>query len=253
MTDPTPEFVKVVSPATLEGGATFEAEVDGKTFMVTVPDGGVGEGDNFDVPYPVDDAIPVAVAAIAVPAGSTDADAAVNKNEVGAFQVPTGSWRNDCCSCFETCCCPFMMGWCCFPILMGQIMQRMKMNFFGCEKSANENQAPICIAYTAATIGLFLLGLIIQLARINYIGPIIWFLWAVYMTTVFTCARMTMRKKYKIEPGCCGDNCCDDCLFVYFCSCCTAIQMERHTHDENQYGYNLTSQIGLDDDAPEIV
>ena len=24
--------------------ATFEAEVDGKTFMVTVPDGGVGEG-----------------------------------------------------------------------------------------------------------------------------------------------------------------------------------------------------------------
>ena len=68
------------------------------------------------------------------------------------------------------------------------------------------------------------------------------------------CARMTFRKKYKLEPTCCcGDNCLDDCCSMYFCSSCTTIQMHRHTHHENEYEYVLTSTTGLSPDAPEIV
>jgi len=144
------------------------------------------------------------------------------------------------------------MGWCCFPILMAQNMQRMKMNFFGCEKPEGEEQSPICMVYTIITLVLFCLGAIILAVTETY-GYIIWALWGWYTLIVFTCARMTMRKKYKIEPGCCGDNCLDDCCNVYFCACCTAIQMARHTHDENEHPYNCSSQTGLDADAPEIV
>jgi Cys-rich protein (TIGR01571 family) len=228
--------------------------VDGKTFVVTVPDGGIGEGDNFEVPYPKTtnadtDAIPIAAAAVAVPA----ADAVTNKNEVVAFEVPTGQWRHGLFDCFSSCCCPFAMGLCCFPILMGQNMQRLKLNFLGCERAeGSSEQPPICMVYTAITLILLLFGSLI-LALTKRYGYIVWAIWGWYMLIVFTCARMTMRKKYKIKPGCCGDNCLDDCCNVYWCSCCTAIQMARHTHDENEYHYNCSSQTGLNPDAPEIV
>ena len=39
------ETVKVVAPATLSEGYTFDAVVDGRTVMVTVPTGGVKEGE----------------------------------------------------------------------------------------------------------------------------------------------------------------------------------------------------------------
>lgn len=52
-------------------------------------------------------------------------------NVATAFEVPTGHWRNGLYDCFDACCCPCLLGAFCFPILMGQIMQRMKMNFFG--------------------------------------------------------------------------------------------------------------------------
>jgi len=42
----------VVAPATLEAGFVFEATVDGIDFSVTVPEGGVVEGQRFQVPYP---------------------------------------------------------------------------------------------------------------------------------------------------------------------------------------------------------
>ena len=37
-------MVKVIAPATLPGGAVFEAYVDGIKFNATVPEGGIGEG-----------------------------------------------------------------------------------------------------------------------------------------------------------------------------------------------------------------
>jgi len=91
----TPTTCKVVAPATLKEGATFEATVDGITFTATVPEGGVGEGDTFEVAYP-------------------------SKSEVNAFEVPSGEFRHTLCSCFNSCCCVFMMGWCCSTCVVGQ-------------------------------------------------------------------------------------------------------------------------------------
>lgn len=253
----TPSMVRVVSPATLTGRSTFEAEVDGKRFIVTVPDEGIGKGDDFEVPYPQEVA-PVTTAM------ATTADAAVPVTAASAvavaFEVPTGAWRKGLCDCFDACCCPFMMGWCCFPILMGQVMERLNLDFFGRLRtggSGSGSPPPICVTYSAVTISLFVVGNIITMATGRnglILIYIIWVIWALYMLVVFTFARMNMRKKYNIEPiCCCGDNCMDDCCSVYFCGCCTAIQMANHTHDPDKYQYNCTSRNGLNSFDPQIV
>jgi len=255
----TPATCRVISPATLEGGATFEAQVDGITFMVTVPEGGVGAGDDFEVPYPTKAASveqpPEAPITTAVPiAGTAYEVAEASTNAVNAYDIPTGKWRFGLCDCFEACCCPCLMGWCCTPILMGQVMQRMKFNWLGCPNEASD-QPPLCIVYTAITLVLLVLGSIIMSLTRGW-GIIIWYIWGLYMIIVFTCARFEIRKKYKIEGtcGCCGDdNPVDDCCTVYWCSCCSAIQVARHLYDPTKTEYNAWTQTGADYDAPEIV
>lgn len=238
-------MVKVIAPATLPGGAVFEAYVDGIKFNATVPEGGIGEGDDFTVPYPTPPAT-IAEDPLMVAGGGADTKVAT------AFEVPTGHWRNGLYDCFDACCCPCLLGAFCFPILLGQIMQRMKMNFFGCANT-DGGQPPICITYTIITLVFFVLGSIL-LSIGGRLGYIIWALWGWYMLIVFTCARITFRQRYNLPTTCyCGDSCLDDCCSVYWCSCCTAIQMARHTHDETKYPYDLASPIGLASNAPEIV
>jgi len=50
--DTAKKTVNVIAPATLLEGYTFKATVDGKVFIVTVPKGGVSQGQVFSVPYP---------------------------------------------------------------------------------------------------------------------------------------------------------------------------------------------------------
>eukprot|EP00591_Stephanopyxis_turris_P002748 CAMPEP_0195522202 /NCGR_PEP_ID=MMETSP0794_2-20130614/20099_1 /TAXON_ID=515487 /ORGANISM="Stephanopyxis turris, Strain CCMP 815" /LENGTH=105 /DNA_ID=CAMNT_0040651895 /DNA_START=167 /DNA_END=481 /DNA_ORIENTATION=- len=47
-------MIEVVAPATLQEGYTFEAQIGekGRTFTVTVPPGGVEDGQKFSVPIP---------------------------------------------------------------------------------------------------------------------------------------------------------------------------------------------------------
>jgi Cys-rich protein (TIGR01571 family) len=88
-----------------------------------------------------------------------------------------------------------------------------------------------------------------------YYQILVWVLvvWVWFVFIVSCCTRMNMRKQYKIEPLCCGDNCCDDCMTTWCCNCCSTIQMVRQTHDEDEYPYSMTSRTGLNSSAPEIV
>ena len=54
-------------------------------------------------------------------------------NEVYAYEdnILAGEWRRGFYDCFEACCCPCTLAFFCPFILMGQIMQRMNMNYFG--------------------------------------------------------------------------------------------------------------------------
>jgi len=285
--------VLVVAPATLEAGSTFEAEVDGITFIVTVPDDGVHKGWEFQVPYPdkvamfddvpIVEATPALASSLSLPdTGKMEDITTVNensntssnyhtkyeqqpKNKVVAFSVPTGQWRRDFCSCFnDFSWCVCLMGWCCSPIMMGQVIQRLKLNWFGCpvtnskngQKGNEQPSKPICIIFTILTLLLFVIGVIVQHTlspTLVYVGCIITVIIGVYFIIAFTYARKSMRERYNLPHTCCDVPGLDDCCSTYWCGCCSAIQMHRHTHDETKYTYNVVSQTGLDDNAPQIV
>jgi len=137
---PAPTNVQVIAPATLEAGYTFDAMYEGVTFTVVVPDGGVNKGQRFIVPF-----TPPAtnVVAVAIPAEAEAASTANHGSSTGSKQeqprsragsgIPTGIWRDGLCDfCrFGPFHPQFLMSLCFRPILMGQVMTRMKMTWLG--------------------------------------------------------------------------------------------------------------------------
>jgi hypothetical protein len=119
------ETCSVIAPATLQAGYTFPAKVDGIEFTVVVPEGGVQEGQIFEVPYPTNNQQqgmdPLSVEPMAP-----------RPDEV------RGKWRNPLCECCEVCpngmCC---FGWFCHPLMLAQVMTRLKLNPFGSQSDLN--------------------------------------------------------------------------------------------------------------------
>jgi len=271
--------VQVEAPATLQEGSTFEAQVEGNVFTVTVPEGGVEKGDLFIVPYPPTEKKDGAVDLLATSTTSImkveeeplfkALVAPANKQHfvVVNLNVPEGKWRTELCDCCPTTGCSLCcMGWYCTPILMAQVMQRMKFNFCG---DPSNDYEPVCSVFTIIRIAtIFSVAMINILlmsqndAVIETIGPILILVlrivqvFGIYSIIAFTRARISMRRKYKIKPSCCStDGCIEDCCTVWWCSCCAAIQMARHTHDERKRNntYDWTSRTGLYPGAPDMV
>ncbi|GAX12568.1 hypothetical protein FisN_13Lh017 [Fistulifera solaris] len=181
----TLKTVEVLAPGNLPEGYVFDATVDGVIFAVTVPEGGVEEGQPIRVAYPVPSA-PILVAATPIvetpstssflqPDGTrvteiknTDGTSTVIREtpriEGGSeYQplAPTGRFRNGMCDCFEVFCSGrFWMACCCIGCYMGQIMQRFKLNPFG----APGNYQNTCLICTVAFTILIIVSWILTAA-----------------------------------------------------------------------------------------
>lgn len=135
---PAPTNVQVIAPATLEAGYTFDAMYEGVTFTVVVPDGGVNKGQRFIVPFTPP---AINVVAVAIPAeesktnqGSSSSNSKQEQPRSRAGSgIPTGIWRDGLCDfCrFGPFHPNFLMSLCFRPILIGQVMTRMKMTWLG--------------------------------------------------------------------------------------------------------------------------
>lgn len=122
-----PANVQVIAPATLNAGYTFDAVYEGNTFTVTVPEGGVVKGQRFIVPF-----IPPAVAE-ATPIMNTTLLPLNPPNTTGEDSIPLGVWRDGLCDCCKFGPChPSLLTACfCRPILIAQLLTRMKMTWLG--------------------------------------------------------------------------------------------------------------------------
>lgn len=326
MTTKTPQTVRVVAPATLNEGYVFDVAIeDGTTCTVTVPPGGVKEGEVFVaivsdpivvatatpldpeiamVPIPDEDTPSTnpALSCTVTPAVSTFAAAnttttktiinnpdgthtvteetiypdgritrTVTTVAAGAIpspppapskttsphpispteNVPTGAWRNDIFSCFETCGNGmFWMSWCCTYIAMGQLLQRMKMNVCG---KPDQNYSNTCMIWTILWAACYMAWWIIVGVTDGY-GFFLYWILAIFAIVALTQVRFFIRQRWNIPADCCdGSGCLSDCCCVYWCSCCSLIQMLRHTHDEKVHHYSFGSATGLAQDAPEVV
>lgn len=228
-----PSTCTVIAPSTLSAGYTFPANVDGIDFVVTVPDNGVTEGQQFQVPYP-----------------NNQSNTNNNSRVGGSLNIPEGRWRNELCDCCEVVATPmFWMGWCCNPILMGQVMQRFKLNPFG----VPDNYQNTCVIMTVFWVVMlaFFWGFIGGSSGVSSFFAIVWL---VFMTIAILNARYYYRSKYNIQPKNCSacDGRMEDCCCAFWCECCVAIQLVRHTHDHHNYPYQCFTQTGLKPNDPEV-
>lgn len=231
----------VISPATLAGGYTFPAQVDGIDFIVTVPTGGVVEGQAFTVPYPT----AAAVQPLSVELVTPDVVMMTPEEEV------KGRWRNELCECCEV----FANGMClqgffCAPILLAQVMTRFHLNPLGSYGPLRYRQTfwwilTIWIVFLAIACFLWTSGNVAFLFEILFIA---------FFVVVSTRVRSRMRRRYEMPLECCeGCDALGDCCCVFWCCPCSAIQMARHTHDTDTYPYHCCTTTGLSKDAPQLV
>ncbi|KAL7528389.1 hypothetical protein ACHAWF_002544 [Thalassiosira exigua] len=283
----TPETVKVVAPSTLNEGYEFDVTVDGATHRVAVPPGGVTEGETFDAivrPSPLTDP-EIAVVAEAEPVAPSTTTKAVVDNPDGTqtqteetvyadgrttkavttiaagaaaapakalADAPSGAWRHDLFSCCDVCGSgTFWMAWCCTYIALGQLLQRLKMNFCG-QRDPN-NYKNTCMIWTVVWAVVCALYFVIVSVTQGY-GVLVYYVLAIFAIVAITQARAFVREKWSIPADCCeGSGMLSDCCCAWWCTCCTVVQMMRHTHDEQVHRYNCGSATGLDDSAPEVV
>jgi len=211
--------VSIIAPQDMEEGFQFDAQVDGKTFTVTVPAGGVREGEEFKTIAPF------------------AAEEEPNSFRFGLFE----SFK----------CAPqFLMGCLCSGVLLGQLLQRLKMSFYGVKTNDDQHENS-CMIMTVAYGIAVLLGLILAIA--TGAGFMIMYVYLLYLVIVLTLTRLHMRNLYSIPGQAFGDTPMDDFCYSFWCTCCTLVQMSRHTHDEKIYGYRYDTKTGLPEGAPGIV
>lgn len=163
--------------------------------------------------------------------------------------TPANRFRNglfECCTCDAQ----FWMGWCCSAVLLGQLLQRLKLSFYGV-KTEDDQYKNSCMILTIAYGVSVLLGLILAIA--TGAGVLVAYVFAIFMIVVLTMTRSYMRKLYSIPGQLFGEGLLDDCCYAYWCTCCTILQLARHTHDEKVYRYKFDSKTGLPEGAPDIV
>eukprot|EP01083_Nonionella_stella_P105737 304336_1 len=245
-------YLEVRAPATLPEGYTFEVEINGHTFPVKVPVGGVEEDQVFNVPFP---------------AGSDTGYAAA---AIPRTSVPVGHWKDDVFDCCTLGCIhPVLWNACCCPmVLLGQVMTRLKLTWLGNEGEDAPGQAAstFCIML-GITIFYQVVNQILafmQVASLDKYGQptdsYFTFLYgrlifiqtiAIFLMILVCKTRQRIRNKYSIPEQSC--NGCEDCCCAYWCGCCTIAQMARHTAEYEIYAGVCCSETGMPPHAPSIV
>jgi Cys-rich protein (TIGR01571 family) len=245
-----PKFCTVIAPSSLEAGYSFPAKVDGIDFVVTVPEGGIREGQAFQVPYPK------RTTQTTITASSVLEPLSIEQSRPGESRQEhvLGKWRRPLCECCEVCCtnCMCGYGFFCTPIMLAQIMTRLKLNVIGVR--GQESLAHHTFWWVMGFWILFLL-LFFLCISVDSVSIVVFVIFALYCTIASTNVRSAMRRRYNIPVECCG--CCDGVMEDYcislWCPSCSVIQMARHTHDIDKYPYHCCTKTGLGPDAPEIV
>jgi Cys-rich protein (TIGR01571 family) len=278
-------LLSVVAPATLPEGYTIDVQVGGRgqLYTVKVPPGGVEEGQTFEV----------TIEGRAVGGGTADEEDGLHRAvALPRVSVPVGSWRDGLCDCFRFGCAHpvFWNAWCLPAILTAQVMTRMNLDVLGRPSSNNNNRTvTFRIVFLIVVIEAFLYHVARPIAFLmtnDYVtmepdvvvaipkegmeglaslfDTLFLYLRLVYMIFVvyiLTVTRSFVRNKYGIPTYCCDSRSpttssggvVEDCCLSFWCACCTAGQLARHTMDYDTYRGVCCSSTGVPDYVPSVV
>jgi len=240
----TPIRVHIIAPSTLPEGYVFEAEVGAignkRTINVTVPPGGVVEGQVFLAPLP--------------------SDFATGEPQLN---IPTGHWKDGLFDFFKAGFChpSLWCAACCTQVAMGQIMHRLRLNWLGevapdaSTKNTFKVVLTLFLCYTAFSVALEVAEsgqevyqIPSYIPTLKFIGGMAFTIWSIYALMK---TRENVRAKYSIpEERCHG---CEDMCCSLWCSCCVTAQIARHTGDYENHKGSYCSETGMAATAPTLV
>lgn len=148
-------------------------------------------------------------------------------------RAPRGKWRTHLCDCFQFCGLPaFWCALCCPICSIGQLMTRN-----GIDMQCRPKAVPMKGELTPFTFlfGVGTVYVIFGAIPSNVLSlSVRWTIQSIFMIAALIYGmvlRRHIRKKFEI-PG----SGVEDCLCMYFCACCSIIQMNSHTHDLQKHG-----------------
>jgi len=193
-----------------------------------------------------------------------------------AAKKDVGAWKSGLWNCFEYGIChkALLCAVCFPPLLVGQLLTRMKMTWSGIPSSDSEEFKKTFRIVLVLSICYYLIDTIFSCMEelpVEVDGEITMVLnedcpswkanlsfWAagsfgVYIFVVMIRLRMAIRQKYNIPQENCGV--CEDCCCMYFCGCCSLVQMAKQTADyEKEEAFCLsTTGLSPSDGSNEIL
>jgi len=268
--DQNQSTIAIIAPMSLPGGYEFDATINDKTIKVIVPPGGVDEGAVLQVPINnnsyEDNRDIENVKVLARIADGGKKKSKKNRKDPQKKSLledemnitPEGVWRNSFFSCCEVINKPTFWVAFIFPwVIIGQLMQRLKLNVWGCRA---ENHQHTCVAiFLFGVSTVFVEGILMLLfffsedviysniaSAVRFYAAISFLYWTFML-------RNTLRDGFGLPTTFIQNYHCDDfCTSLCCCQGCSLIQISRHTHNENDHKYEIVSKTGLPNNAPEI-
>eukprot|EP00985_Skeletonema_marinoi_P001790 scaffold704_cov131-Skeletonema_marinoi.AAC.17 len=182
---------------------------------------------------------------------------------VEVVNIPTGQWKDGLFDIFSA---GFfhpslVCGFCFTQIGMGQLMQRLRLNWLG--EGGEDESAKISfkivltlvICYTVFTVSLelaeaaqYYYNIPAYIPSLKFIGGV---LFTIYSIIALMRVRESVRAKYSIpETRFAG---CEDAVYSAACSCCVVAQIARHTGEYETYKGSYFSDTGMAPGTPQIV
>lgn len=266
-------FVEVESPGDLPEGYVFDAIYDGQTFSVTVPPGGVNRGERFSAPFEPK-LLPPMITAMATPSPSSP-NGIDNGGSISSS--PSGYWKDGLFACFKHGIChpSCIIGFFATPILIGQVMTRMKLNYLGEPAPVEEWKRTfrrIAFIFVAFVILLMITSPTPQFdiddddtyfphiktntpPGMGIVNNIVTLAFAIYFILILARLRRYIRATYQIPNGqtcsLCHSN--EDFWCACCCVCCTTCQLARHTADYDNQPALFCSETGLPATSPIMI
>jgi len=239
-------MVEVVAPANLREGYEFDAQIGGQAFKVTVPPGGIEQGQKFSVPY------------------------GGNIVSTRTMNVPVGAWKDSIFNCFEygPCHNHLCLSCWCVPIATGQAISRLKLNWKG-KPGTIEETTGVFESILYPTIAFWLVYFMIKIGigdgdvnpanasdfvvLLVFIRTCLLYTYLAFCVYIVWNVRAHVRKKYAIpEHEACPTG-CEDFGVALCCTHLAIAQILRHTADYDTYNSTCCTETGLPSNAPSMV
>ena len=164
---------------------------------------------------------------------------------------PPGRWGIRLCACFESFFTAlFWMGFFCTPCLYAQLMQRLNLTCSGQSPRLGRRATGTCMKVFVFTCITYMLVYFLR----GWMIDMLFYVFLFYFFFMGILIRGIIRKRFGIPAthvrAC--DGLLEDFCLAFCCSCCSGIQMARHTHNEQRYPYRGCSNNGLPTYAPTL-